>query len=313
MARSEPSLEELYANLALEDEDAGGIIVGNSDVIEAKHSHVLVGKFLTEKNINFSAMQNVMASLWRPNEGMEVYDLGGFGYSFVFYHKMDLQKVLDGGPWSFEQAMLVLYQLKAEEDPNTVQLNEFEIWVQVYDLPRGFISENILKTVGASIGRYVKSDPKNFDGLWKSFVRIRVAMNVDKPLKRRMKIKREGDKWGWINFKYERLGTFCFVCGFIGHSERECNIVYANSDKVIDRAYGSWLRAPPKMSKQTAGSRWLRSAGTYEYTGSKEQGLGESSVAVHGGGSSTEQGRFMEVEGVMREIEGDTGGITVKS
>lgn len=41
-------------------------------------THVLVGRFLTEKNINFNAMQNVMASLWRPKEGMEVHDLGNF-------------------------------------------------------------------------------------------------------------------------------------------------------------------------------------------------------------------------------------------
>lgn len=71
-------------------------------------------------------------------------------------------------------------------------------------------------------------------------------MNVEKPLKRRMKIRREGAEGNWINFKYETLSTFCFVCGRIGHSERECNIVYASPDKVVARAYGAWLRAPTR-------------------------------------------------------------------
>lgn len=120
-----------------------------------------------------------------------------------------------------------------------VKLQETKMWVQVYDIPRGLLSVHILKSVGESIGRYVKSDPANFNGVWKSFVRVRVIINVEKPLKRRMKIKREGTESSWINFKYKRLSTFCFVCGKLGHSERECPVVYAHPDKVVSRAYGT--------------------------------------------------------------------------
>lgn len=169
---------------------------------------------------------------------MEVHDIGGMRYSFVFFHKMDMQKVVEGGPWSFEQATLILHQLGDGEDPNTVHLQDVEMWVQVYDIPRGLLSENILRSIGTSIGKFVKMDANTLDGVWKSFVRIRVTLNVQKPLKRRLKSKREGDGWSWINFKYERLGTFCFVCGILGHSERDCSIVYANPYKVVERAYG---------------------------------------------------------------------------
>lgn len=62
-----------------------------------------------------------------------------------------------------------------------------------------------------------------------------------------------------MNFKYERLSTFCFVCGILGHSERDCAIVYANPDKLVEKPYGTWLRAPVKNSKnQNIGARWLR-------------------------------------------------------
>lgn len=108
MARGGESLEEMYANLVIADEEEEEIIVGNKEVVEEKQEFVLVGRFLTEKDIKFHAMRNTMASVWRPKEGMDIHDLGDRRYSFVFYHIMDLQKVLDGGPWSFDQALLVL-------------------------------------------------------------------------------------------------------------------------------------------------------------------------------------------------------------
>lgn len=71
--------------------------------------------------------------------------------------------------------------------------------------------------------------------------------------------ERKGGVWSWVNFKYERLSTFCFVFGLIGHSERDCNLVYANPDKEIARAYGVWLRAPTRnSSNQNVGAKWLR-------------------------------------------------------
>lgn len=36
------------------------------------------------------------------------------------------------------------------------------------------------------------------------------------------------------------------MCGLLGHSERDYNLVYANHEKEITRAYGVWLRAPTR-------------------------------------------------------------------
>lgn len=110
-----------------------------------------------------------------------------------------MQKVLDGGPWTFEQSLLVYHKLEGNEDPHLVKLHRSDIWLQVYDLPQGLVSENILVNIGNFVGKFVKSDPANFNGGWRMYARIRITMDLDKPLKdldkplkRRMKIKREG-------------------------------------------------------------------------------------------------------------------------
>lgn len=244
---------------------------------------------------------------------MEIHDVGGGRYLFIFYHVMDLKKVVEGGLWSFEHANLVFSQLGETEDPHLVALTDIEIWVQVYDIPQGCLSQNILKSVGASIGKYVKSDPTNFNGAWKPYVRVRVAMNVDKPLKRRMKIKRKGDVWSWINFKYERLSTFCFVCGKLEHAERDCNVVYDNPEKTIVRAYGPWLRAPTKSASLNVGSKWLRNVTDGGNAQAQRGYASESSHSGQDGGDDRYVAKFMEADGVVREINGDNNVINGKA
>lgn len=96
---------------------------------------------------------------------MEIHDIGDMRYSFVFYHPINVQKVVEGGPWSFEQGMLVYKQIARDEDPKEVMSNEVDIWVQIYDLPKGFVSEAILQSIANYIGGFVKSDPANFNGV----------------------------------------------------------------------------------------------------------------------------------------------------
>lgn len=164
MGSTSTNLEEVYSRLTLEEEDEGGVIIGEAEIQPIKQSFVLVGRFLTERNINFNAMKNVIASLWRPKEGMEVHDLGDDRYLFVFYHVMDIQKVLDGGSWSFEQSPLVYHKLQETEDTRVIKLNRMEIWLQIHDLPQGFRSENSLKSIGDFVGGFVKHDKVWLEG-----------------------------------------------------------------------------------------------------------------------------------------------------
>lgn len=205
--------------------------------------------------------------------------------------------------------MLVYHQVQEGEDPIAVPLQHVEMWVQIYDIPKGFLSENILKSVASYIGTYIKSDQNTFVGGWKPYVRIRVLLDINKPLKRRLKIKREGDSWSWLNFKYKRLGTFCFVCGIIGHSERDFNIVYAHKEKMVEKAYGAWLRAPSKNAKNNTGARWIRNMGDKDSSWEKHQN--KARKTVHGGGKVEE--RLMEIDGLIRQTTVDTKGIRIQS
>lgn len=136
---------------------------------------------------------------------------------------------MEGCPWSFNRKAIIMARLQPGQNPRTVDLNHMELWVQVHDLKVGFKSEKILMGIGNFVGNFVSSCSSNFEDVWREYMRIRVSLNLNKPLKRRMKIKMAGNDWFWVNFKYENVPSFCFICGIIGHSERFCGQLFEKS------------------------------------------------------------------------------------
>ncbi|XP_019163526.1 PREDICTED: uncharacterized protein At4g02000-like [Ipomoea nil] len=215
------------AGLSLTDEENGGLAAPDiiSSSTESPH-HDLVGRFLTDRPIKFDHMQQVLASVWRPVMVMRVLPIADDLFLFQFPHLKDLQRVLDDGPWSFENHTLVCSMVTAESRSEEVALNNMAIWIQIHDLPSIYASADFIERIGNYVGNFLKADPLNFGGSWRSFFRIRVRLDVSVPLKSRMKMYRKDGSVQWINFKYERLGTFCFYCGVLGHSEKFCRKVY---------------------------------------------------------------------------------------
>ncbi|KAL2892811.1 Retrotransposon Gag-like protein 3 [Bienertia sinuspersici] len=89
-----------------------------------------------------------------------------------------------------------------------------------------------------------------------SFMRIKVNVDVDKPLRRGFKIATMQNWTKWVDIKYERLGDFCFYCGRIGHIDRDCSFIEEDEEmrKSLVYKYGPWLKASPlrrnKLPKQ---------------------------------------------------------------
>lgn len=74
-------------------------------------------------------------------------------------------------------------------------------------------------------------------------MRIWVAIDVRKQLKRCKKISKPGGDGFLVHFKYETLASFCFVCGTLGHTEQFCKVLFVSNNKKLKREWGVWLRA----------------------------------------------------------------------
>lgn len=151
----------------------------------------------------------------------------------------------------------MLRRLKDGDQPENVVLNHVNYWIQVHDVPCGFMTEWIAEQIGNSLGTFVQNDPNNFGGNWKSYMRIREAIDVNRPLKTRLKLRKIGGEWVWVVFKYERLYTFCYYCGKVGHSEKFCVKAIESDAPLNEYVYGPWLRVPARRFASSVGDRWL--------------------------------------------------------
>lgn len=173
--------------------------------------------------------------------------------------------VLKGGPWSFDSAIMVMEEVPKGEDPLNVPLWHVNMWIQIFDLPSGFMSEIVGKQLGDFIGRFIEYDSKNNSSIWREFMRIRVRLDVRHPLKRKKKIVQKNGMEVMVSFKYERLGEFCFTCGLLTHTERYCRKNLCKSGEEINKEWGSWLRATSRRMGGPAKSRWLREEGDNDW------------------------------------------------
>ncbi|XP_030502803.2 uncharacterized protein LOC115717973 [Cannabis sativa] len=251
--------EILRVQVAEEEEDVAIEGGEEDDGIDARWC--VVGRFLSDRDVDFETMQNVLASLWKPGMGMFVKELPPDRYFFQFYHEVDIQRVITGSPWTFNRMQLILTRLQEGDDPQKVLLKKLDIWVQVYDLQPGCMSVSVLRNVANVMGRFVESDPKNFVGVWRDYFRVRVTIDINKPLRRRMRLTKPDGANFWATFKYERAPTFCFICGIIGHSEKFCVKLFEKPLDQIVKPYGEFMRAKFQNRKQNIGARWLRTRG----------------------------------------------------
>lgn len=59
-------------------------------------------------------------------------------------------------------------------------------------------------------------------------------------------------------FTYEKLTTFCFVCGKMGYMESLCDRLFAANGEPLEQGWGPNLRVLDTRNTITYGGKWLR-------------------------------------------------------
>ncbi|XVE93024.1 hypothetical protein REPUB_Repub01dG0154300 [Reevesia pubescens] len=129
--------------------------------------------------------------------------------------------------------------------PDAINMDWCSFWVQIHGLPIGLMNEKVGIVIGESLGDEEEVETSVDSVAWGKFVRVRVRLNVHKPLRRVGRISQDGGKSLVVSFKFEKLPDFCYACGRMDHQETDCDIAFSMKKMTggFSREYGAWLRA----------------------------------------------------------------------
>lgn len=159
-------------------------------------------------------------------------------------HALDLKKIQDGHPWSFDRNMFCLTEYDRKLIQQQVVFTKESMWVLAQDLPLGMMNQTYGDLLGQLIGKVEDIDEDKDGSKWGPLLQIKVWIDITKLLIKENMFSYEGTQL-WIPFKYERLSILCFKYGIIKHPSSGC-IKGGNVTKIHDQLqHGTWLRATP--------------------------------------------------------------------
>lgn len=235
------------SNVQLSDEEDDEIVISDEIIQDVVTScrYSCLGKLLTTKRFNVQFLKDSLRRAWGSPKNLCIMEVGSNLFHFKFESEDQLTKVWNGGPWNFDNRLLVLQKWEPDLSPELVEFKSIEFWVQVWGLPFQFITPVIGESIGNKMGEFLGVDGRALAAERGKFIRIRVRLPLNRPIKRGSNIVLGQGNRCWVDYKYERLNSFCFYCGFLGHEELEC-MVQAEDTKagsVKPFKYGESMKA----------------------------------------------------------------------
>ena len=104
-----------------------------------------------------------------------------------------------------------------------IRFHTVKFWVQLHGLPVNRLNERTAYGVGKSLEEVSRATQAR-ELIGGNFLRVRVGINVTRPLSRGRKVLLGNDCEVWVTFKYEKMPNFCYWCGMVSHDAKECSV-----------------------------------------------------------------------------------------
>ena len=186
----EQSVVEGLHNLCLTKEEEEEITIttkSRTDLLE-ECALSLFGRLLTDRHQNLRALKNTLKSAWKMGSDLQIVEVGNSVLQFKFNSEYQLQWVERNGPWNFENNLLLLCRWRKGLSASNINFTHSPFWVQIWDLPLEHMSMEVGRDLGNCLGNFIEADCRTGHYDQAKFMRIRVDLQLDKPLRRRGKV-----------------------------------------------------------------------------------------------------------------------------
>ncbi|KAB1225848.1 hypothetical protein CJ030_MR1G005227 [Morella rubra] len=187
--------------------------------------YLLVGRLVSARPMNQAGIRTAIFRSWHFIPQLKVEEFDDTRFLFSFPSTFHRDRVLQQGPWNIKGCLLVLKEWILGDTLNVISFTSVAVWLQVHGLPLGSITKEVPMSARRRVGEVLEVDYRSSNRSWAAtFVRVRVLLNIPCPLVLGFLMIREGKPPVWIQFKYERISSFCFNCGRLGHAADFCSL-----------------------------------------------------------------------------------------
>ncbi|XP_028120845.1 uncharacterized protein LOC114318182 [Camellia sinensis] len=194
----------------------------------------LIGYVADVRRFGSYLMQMHVNELWNLEGAVHVYGRSKNHYVFLFEHLSDMHRIAENGPYALQGALIIVDYWKPDLILDRLIFDKMMVWVQLHGLPLECFTEEAGFSLERAVGDVVKEDmdslmPRNI-----RFLRIRVWVFLDKPLRSGFFLKLHDGHQHWVRCCYERVCKVCRNCGRIGHTITTCSLSFAEAQRFLD-------------------------------------------------------------------------------
>jgi hypothetical protein len=242
------ALSFMWGNFTLSEREDAEVKIGDDCIepISCRGQSCLVGKLLADRVVPRDYIRVHMMRAWKTLGAVGFKMLGDNLFLMEFENSWEKINILEGRPWLFDGNLFAVMPFDGLTPPSELVFEKAAFWVRMYNLPLACMGSDIGKQIGATVGEVVEVDQNDGEVEWGEFLRVRIIIDLTKPLDRG-RIINIRNKSTWVMFKYEKLPNFCYHCGVVRHSRRGCVAKSLRGEGSLSRdtPFGPWLRVPP--------------------------------------------------------------------
>lgn len=103
-----------------------------------------------------------------------------------------------------------------------MDFDEACFWIKVHDLPLNSMNLTVAKDIVLTVGKVINCEEDDEAYVGGNFMRVRVMVDITKPLCRGRKLGFSNGEESWVNFKYEHLPNLCYWGRRLTNQDKEC-------------------------------------------------------------------------------------------
>lgn len=135
---------------------------------------------------------------------MQISSLDRNKFSIAFSNIEDRDRIVNASPWAVKGHIIVFQQWSPSATLSELVFTKSPFWVQIHNLPLNRVNLENAKVIGNLLGSFISYDDVANKQKFKVYMRIRVAIDVTKPIKTGIFLKMEAQSVLRLNMNASR-------------------------------------------------------------------------------------------------------------